>query len=139
MRGMDKLTSEKVKELLNRAAEKVAADYKRPACIAILDENAFLLGFLRMDGGPVRSIQISQCKAHTAIRIGVPTDVFIERLRKDNLDIGWFCDPLLTALPGGNPLKNKDGKIIGAVGCSGLLVSEDQKITEDIASVVSTW
>jgi glc operon protein GlcG len=133
---MDILTVDRVRELLNRAAEKIAGDYKRPACVAITDENGFLLGFLRMDGAPVRSIQISQSKAYTAIRLGVPTDVFLERLRKDNLDIQYFCDPQLTALPGGNPLKNRDGRIIGAAGVSGLAPSEDQTITEDLARFV---
>jgi len=136
---MDTLTSDTVKELLDRAVERVAVNFKKPACIAIMDENGFLLGFTRMDGAPVRSIQISQGKAYTAIRLGVPTDVFYERLRKDGLDIRYFCDPQLTALPGGNPLKNSAGKIIGAAGVSGLAPSEDQSITEDLARLVSTW
>lgn len=136
---MGMLTLAKVKTLLDHATEKISRDYGRPACIAICDENAFLLGFHRMDGGPIRSIQISQCKAHTAIRMGVSTDVFLERLRKDNVDIRYFCDPLLTALPGGCLLKDKSGRIVGAAGMSGLAPSEDQAITNDLAALVATW
>ena len=136
---MEKLALDQVKVLLNRAVEKVASEFRRPACISICDENGFLLGFHRMDGGPIRSIQISQCKAHTAIRMGVSTDAFLERLRKDNVDIKYFCDPLLTALPGGSLLKSKNGRIVGAAGVSGLAPSEDQAITNDLADLVSTW
>jgi len=136
---METLTLEKVKVLLDRGVEKIARDFQRPACVSICDANGFLLGFIRMEGGPVRSIQIAQCKAHTAIRMGVSTDAFQERLRKDNTDIRYFCDPLLTALPGGSLLKNKEGKVIGAAGVSGLAPSEDQMVTNDLASLASTW
>ena len=124
---------------VNRATEKVTGEYRRPACISICDENGFLLGFHRLDGSPIRSIQISQSKAYTAIRMGISTEAFLERLRKENVDIKYFCDPLLTALPGGSLLKGKNGKIVGAAGVSGLAPSEDQVITNDLADLVSTW
>jgi glc operon protein GlcG len=134
---MDKLSLQTVKELLDHAVQKITADYRRPACVSLCDENGFLLGFHRMDGGPIRSIQISQSTAYTAIRMGVSTDAFLERLRKDNISIQYFMDPLLTALPGGSLLKDKNGKIVGAAGVSGLATSEDQLVTNDLASLVS--
>lgn len=135
---MEKLSLDTVKMLLDRAAEKIAKEYRRPACISLYDENGFLLGFYRMDGGPIRSIQISQSKAYTAIRMGVSTEAFLERLRKDNIDVQHFCDPLLTPLPGGCLLKDKNGKVVGAVGVSGLALPEDQAVANDVAGLVST-
>ena len=87
-----------------------------------------------MDKAPIRSIAISQRKAHTATRMGMSTDAFLDRLRTDNVDIGYFCDPLMTALPGGNLLITKSGEMVGAVGVSGLKPVEDQLITESVAS-----
>ena len=103
--------------------------------MAVCDANGFQIAFARMDGAPIRSIAISQQKAHTATRMGMSTDAFLERLRSDNIDIGYFCDPLMTALPGGNLLKDKSGTVVGAVGVSGLKPVEDQVITESVAEL----
>jgi uncharacterized protein GlcG (DUF336 family) len=131
------LTLDLARKLIEIGKEKATKDFGRPICIAIGDDSGALLTFDRMEGAPLRSIRISQQKAYTAIRMGVSTDVFLGRLQQDNLEISYYCDPGLTALPGGNLLKNKAGKIIGSVGVSGLAVSEDQSITEYIAKIVS--
>jgi glc operon protein GlcG len=115
---------------------KAQQDYKRPICVAVCDAQGFLLAFTRMEGTPVRSIQISQCKAYTAARMGASTDAVLARLKKEGIEIGYFCDPLLTALPGGSPLKDAAGALIGAIGISGLHSSEDHAITEFVAEQV---
>lgn len=135
---MEKISLDTVKMLLDRAVEKTTKEYRKSACISIYDENGFLLGFYRMDGAPIRSIQISQSKAYTAIRMGVSTDAFLERLRKDNIDVQHFCDPLMTPLPGGSLLKDKSGKIVGAVGVSGMALPEDQAVANDVAGFAGT-
>ncbi|MEB3101401.1 GlcG/HbpS family heme-binding protein [Ferviditalea candida] len=131
------LTLNTARKLIEKGKEKAGKNFGRPICIAIGDASGSLLTFDRMEGAPLRSIRISQQKAYTAIRMGVSTDVFLSRLQQDRLEISYYCDPGLTALPGGNLLKNKSGKIIGCVGVSGLAVSEDQAITEYIAKLVS--
>jgi glc operon protein GlcG len=115
--------------LIARAVEKAKSDYKRPICVSICDQNGFLLAFFRQEGAPIRSIQISQRKAFTAVRMGVSTEAFLERIRKDNLEARWFGDDLI-ALPGGNVLKNGWG-----IGISGLAAHEDQAIADHVASV----
>jgi uncharacterized protein GlcG (DUF336 family) len=85
---------------------------------------------------PLRAIDISQRKAYTAVRMLMPTDQFLKFLADKNFQIGYFCDDLLTALPGGNPLKDAAGNIIGGVGVSGLAATEDQAITEAMAELV---
>ncbi|WP_134703360.1 heme-binding protein [Ammoniphilus sp. YIM 78166] len=130
------LTLNLAKKLIEIGKAKAIQDFGRPICIAVCDPTGALLTFDRMDGAPLRSIRISQSKAYTAARMGIPTDAFLARLRQDNLDIGYFCDPEFTALPGGNPLKDSSGKILGCVGVSGLAASEDQAITEYIAQLV---
>jgi glc operon protein GlcG len=66
-------------------------------------------------------------------RIGVPTDAFLERLHRDNIEISFFGDSFFTALPGGVPLKNADDIIIGGAGISGLAANEDQAIANYLA------
>lgn len=130
------LTLDLARKLIELGKKKAEMDFGRPICISIGDDSGALLTFDRMEKAPLRSIRISQQKAYTAIRMGVSTDVFLRKLQTENLNISYFCDPELTALPGGNLLKNRSGEIIGCVGVSGLAASEDQMITEFIARIV---
>jgi glc operon protein GlcG len=66
--------------------------------------------------------------------MGVSTEVLLARLHREQIEIGYFCDPLMTALPGGSPLKRRDGALMGAIGVSGLTSAEDQLITDFVAS-----
>lgn len=131
------LTLNIAKQLIELGKTKASEDFARPICIAVGDATGSLISFDRMDGAPLRSIRISQQKAYTAIRMGVSTDALFDRINREKLEISYFCDPLLTALPGGNLLHDKNGKVIGCVGVSGLAASEDQSITEYIAKIVA--
>ena len=133
---MSGLTLEAARGLLDRAMARATQEFKRPVCIAVCDMQGFLLAFARMEGAPVRSIHISQGKAYSAARMGVSTPAFLERLKREGLEIGYFCDPLLTALPGGSVLKDASGAALGAIGVSGLTSTEDQLMTDAIADFV---
>src|SRR5690606_12242294 len=100
---------------------------------SVCDQHGFLISFWRMDGAPVRSIQIAQQKAYTCARIGTGTDAFLARLRREDIPITYFCDALLTALPGGAVLLEQ-GRVLGGVGVSGLAPSEDQAIADQLAA-----
>jgi len=132
---MGSLTVDGIKILIERAGEKAQLEYGRPISIAICDAYGFLKAFTRMEGAPIRTIQISQSKAYTASRMESSTDAFLTRLRKEELEISHFCDPALTALPGGVILKDADGTILGAVGVSGLAPKEDQCVAEYVADL----
>ena len=118
---------------LDIAVKQAQEEFKRPICVSICDSYGYQVAFYRMDKAPIRSIAISQQKARTATRMGMSTDAFLERLNTDKIDIRYYCDPLMTALPGGNLLHSKSGEMLGAVGVSGLTPIEDQVITETIA------
>jgi glc operon protein GlcG len=135
---MSGLMLEAARRLIDRAMAKAKQDFGRPVCVAVCDVQGFLVAFTRMEGAPVRSIRISQGKAYTAARMGVSTEAVLARLKKEGIEIGYFCDPELTALPGGSPLKNATGAMLGGVGVSGLTSAEDQIVTDFIsASVLS--
>jgi glc operon protein GlcG len=122
--------------LIENAMKQATETFKRPICVAICDKFGFLLAFTRMDGAPIRSIQISQGKAYTAARMGMNTDAFLERLHRDKISVSYFCDDKLTALPGGSILKDKQGNLVGAVGISGLTSQEDQVIANKVAEIL---
>jgi uncharacterized protein GlcG (DUF336 family) len=117
---MKGLTFESAQKMVERAVSMAREEFQRPVCVAVCDHYGFLMAFARMDGAPVRSIQISQSKAYTAARMGVPTHDFLARIQRENVQPGYFCDPLLTALPGGSVLRNQNGEMIGGIGVSAL-------------------
>ena len=127
---------ELAQKLVVMAIEMANGDFKRPICVAVCDQYGFLAAFSRMDGTPVRSIRISQGKAYTSARMGVNTDSFLERLHRENMPAGYFCDAELTGLPGGAVLKDSAGNLVGGIGISGLAAQEDQVIANRMAEMV---
>lgn len=123
-----------VQKMIERAISMAKEEFGRPVCVAVCDRFGFLIAFARMDGAPVRSIQISQSKAYTAARMGVPTHEFLARVQRENVHPDYFCDPLFTALPGGSVLRSQNGEMVGGIGVSALATFEDQKITETVAA-----
>ena len=105
--------------------------------MAICDASGFLIAFQRQEASPLRSIAISQGKAYSAARMQVTTDAFLQRLERENIQASFFCDDKITPLPGGSPLKNAGGAIVGAVGISGLTAAEDQEVADHVAAVAA--
>ena len=133
---MQDLTLDRAQALVQQAMAKATQDHGRPICVAVCDERGLLLAFARMDGAPARGVAISQGKAYSSARIGTTTTALLDRLHREKIDVGYFCDPALTALPGGTPLKNANGRLLGAIGVSGLTSAEDQAITDSVAATL---
>lgn len=134
---MKNLTLAAAQELLARGVDLMRHYPGKAACFSVCDQHGFLISFWRMDDAPVRSIQLAQQKAYTCARIGSGTDAFLARLRREDIPIAYFCDPLLTALPGGAVLHDGQGNVIGGVGVSGLAPDEDQAIANKLAGSIS--
>ena len=130
------INSQLAQEMVAKAIEMAVDKYKRPICVAVCDNYGFLIAFARMDGAPVRSIEISQGKAYTAARMGVNTDAFLARLHRENIMASYFCDSKLTGLAGGSVFKDAGGNIVGSGGVSGLTSAEDQEIADVMAEMV---
>ncbi len=130
---MSALTLALARDLIDQTMAYATQNFKKPVCVSVCDASGLLLAFVRMEGAPLRSVAISQGKGYSAARMGVTTQAVLERLHRENIEIGYFCDPQLTALPGGSPLKDKEGVLRGAIGVSGLTSAEDQQVTDFIA------
>jgi len=92
--------------------------------IAVVDSGANLVTFLRMDGAQLASIAISEHKARTAVKFRRPTKAFEDAVQKSDFKYVLTLDDIV-ASRGGIPLI-EDGKIIGAIGCSGGTGSQDE-------------
>ena len=95
-----------------------------PLNVAVLDSGANLVAFERMDGAQLASIAISQHKARAAVKFRRPTKVFEQAVQENDLRYLFTFDDIFTSR-GGIPLI-EDGKLIGAIGCSGGTGSQDE-------------
>ena len=103
--------------------------------IAVFDSGGNLVSFLRMDGAQLASIAISQHKARVAVRYRRPTKALEDGVQKADLKYLLTLDDVI-ASRGGIPLI-EDGKMIGAVGCSGGTGSQDEVVCMAGAAVVN--
>ena len=106
--------------------------------IAVVDAGANLKAFIRMDEAWIGSIDIAIRKARTARFFNMPTGE-IGKLSQPGgplYNIEHSNDGLIT-FPGGIPLKNSKGKIIGAIGVSGSTVENDHLVAEAGATAIS--
>src|SRR5579863_6231544 len=97
-----------------------------PENFAVVDPNGDLVAFARMDGAQLASIAIAEHKARTAARYRRPTLAFETGVQKFGFNYLLTLDDVI-ASRGGIPLV-QDGKIIGAVGCSGGTGSQDEAL-----------
>lgn len=127
------LTAEAVKTMLS-AAEATAKANKWNVSIAITDGAGDLMGFIRLDGASVGTVQIATGKARTAARFGRPTKVYADRVLADTLTF-LSVEGVIT-LQGGLPIV-VGGKVIGAVGVSGVTSAQDEQVAAAaIAAVI---
>jgi glc operon protein GlcG len=103
--------------------------------IAVVGPGGDLKAFGRMDNAQLASVSISQHKARVAARYRRPTKAFEDGVTKAGLNYILTLDDVI-ASRGGIPLI-EDGKIIGAVGCSGGTGSQDEAVCTAAAAVVN--
>ena len=102
--------------------------------IAVVDSGANLVAFLRMDGAQLASIAISEHKARTAAKFRRPTKVIEKAIQESDMKYMLTLDDVV-ASRGGIPLI-EDGKIIGAIGCSGGTGSQDEVVCNAGAALI---
>lgn len=130
------ITLKQAEKMIVAAKQRsVALDTKMN--IAIVDAGANLVAFIRMDGAWLGSLDISIKKAKTARFFDMNTGVIGELSQPGGAlyNIEHSNGGLIT-FPGGVPVKNADGVVIGAIGVSGSSVENDHAVAEAGASVV---
>ena len=113
------------------AATEKAEDLNLKMNIAVVDAGANLVAFARMDDAWLGSLDISIKKAKTARFFDMNTGE-IGKLSQPGgslYNIEHSNGGLIT-FPGGIPVKNGDGDIIGAIGVSGSTVENDHTVAQ---------
>jgi uncharacterized protein GlcG (DUF336 family) len=116
-------------QVVVEAAVRKAQEIATLMNVTVVDAGGNLKAFVRMDGAWLGSIDISAKKARTARLFDM-----------DSGEIGKLSQPGgalynievsnggLITFPGGVPLKNASGEVIGAIGVSGSTVENDHAV-----------
>jgi len=106
------------------AAEAEAKKNNWAVAIAVVDTGGKLVGFSRLDNVQNASVDIAIGKAVTANNFKRPTKALQDGIAQGGVNLRILGLPGVTPLEGGVPIV-VDGKIIGAIGVSGVLSSQD--------------
>ena len=119
------ITAERAAEVVRAViAEATRAPRDWKLAIAVVDTSGELVYFYRMDQTQQGSNQVAVGKARTAARFRRATQVFFELMQTPAGSYVPSLDPTLIASPGGVPLV-ENGRLIGAIGCSGAAGAQD--------------
>jgi uncharacterized protein GlcG (DUF336 family) len=134
---MADITEAQAQAALFAAVEK-AKEIETKMDIAIVDAGANLKAFWRMDGAWLGSIDISVRKARTARFFDMDTGIIgsLSQPGGSLYNIEHSNGGLIT-FPGGIPLKNAQGEVIGGIGVSGSSVENDHAVALAGAQAIS--
>lgn len=110
-------------------AEAEAKKNNWPVVIAILDSGGLLVLLQRMDNAQWGSIEVAKDKAHSAVAFRRPTKVFSDLLAQGGANMRLLNLSGASLIEGGIPIV-ADGKIVGAVGVSGVTAQQDAQIAQ---------
>ncbi len=118
-------------EAVSTAAKQKAKEIGVPMNIAIVDGGANLKAFHRMDNAWLGSADISIKKAKTARFFDMESGA-IGQLSQPGGPLYQIevSNGGLISFPGGIPIKNSNGEIVGAIGVSGGSVEQDREVAQ---------
>jgi glc operon protein GlcG len=100
---------------------------QRGAAVAVVDDHGELLAFVRTDGCRLSSITIAINKAYTAAREQTESKNIGEASRTEGFPMTNFGELRYVSWGGGVPISS-NGRVLGAVGVSGLPEAEDMEL-----------
>jgi uncharacterized protein GlcG (DUF336 family) len=109
------------------AAEAEAKKNNWPVAIAIVDSSGNLAAFSKMDNTQHASVDIAIGKAVTANNFKRPTKALQDAIAQGGANLRLLAVKGATPLEGGVPIV-VDGKIIGAIGASGVMANQDAEV-----------
>jgi glc operon protein GlcG len=120
------ITLEQAKKVM-AGAEAEAKKNNWNVVIAVLDSGGNVVMLQRMDGAQFGSIEVAKDKAYSAVAFRRPTKAFDDALAQGGANLRILRLPGASPLEGGIPIV-QDGKLIGAVGVSGVTSAQDAQI-----------
>ena len=117
------------------AAEAHAVGKNWNVVIAIVDTGGNLVYLQKQDNTQIGSLEVAQAKAKTANAFKRPTKAFQDGLASGGENLRILSLPGAIAVEGGELIVS-DGKIIGAIGVSGLQAAQDTEVAKAGLAVI---
>ena len=114
---------------ISAAAEAEAKKNNWPVAIAVVDSTGHLVAFEKIDNTQYASVGIAQGKAMTALNFRRPTKALEDGIAGGGAALRILAVRGVTPLEGGINIE-VDGKIVGAIGVSGVLSSQDAMVAK---------
>ncbi len=111
------------------AAELEAAKNSWQVAITILDSGGNTVMFHRLDNAQLSATSVSDGKARTALEFKRPSKALDDAIAGGGAGMRLLALKNITPIEGGLPVV-VDGKIIGAIGVSGALSSQDAQVAQ---------
>lgn len=130
----ENITLEAAKKLA-ADCEKFAAEKQWTIIVAIVDTGGNLVLLQKMDNTQIGSIDVAIAKAKTANAFKRPTKSFEDGLASGGSSLRILNVPGITPVDGGEPIYS-NGKIIGALGISGMSSTQDGEVVKAVMANV---
>ena len=122
------ITLEQAKKAM-ASAEAEARKNNWNVVIAIVDSGGNIVMLQRLDDTQFGSIDVARQKAHTAVAFRRPTKVFQDLIAQGGVNLRLLKLEGASVLEGGVPIV-LGGKIVGAIGVSGVTSQQDAQIAQ---------
>ena len=122
------ITLEQAKKAM-ASAEAEARKNNWNVVIAIVDSGGNIVMLQRLDDTQFGSIDVARQKAHTAVAFRRPTKVFQDLVAQGGVNLRLLKLEGASVLEGGVPIV-LGGKIVGAIGVSGVTSQQDAQIAQ---------
>jgi glc operon protein GlcG len=124
----ESITLETAKKITG-AAQALAVANQWTMAIAIVDTGGNLVLFEKMDNTQIGSIEVAMGKARTANNFKRPTKAFEDVVANGGPGLRVLAIPGVFPIEGGEPII-VNGKIIGAIGVSGMSSAQDEEVAK---------
>lgn len=120
------ITLQAAKKVLE-AADAEAARNNWPVVIAVVDTGGHLVAMQRRDNAQIGSIRVAEGKARTAVEFLRPTKALEDFLAGGGAGLRVLSVEGLIPTEGGILIQS-EGKVVGAIGVSGVTSSQDAQV-----------
>jgi uncharacterized protein GlcG (DUF336 family) len=119
------------------AAELEAAKNTWQVAVTILDSGGNIVMIHRIDNAQLSAVTLSEGKARTAVEFKRPSKALDDAIAGGGAGLRLLAVKNITPLEGGIPVV-VDGRIVGAIGVSGALSSQDAQVAKAGADALPT-
>jgi len=123
------LTLADAKIIIEHTLAAQAKNSFKPMAVVVLGRAGTIKASESQDGTSLLRPKVAHGKAYGAISVGLGSRALFERAKKEPFFIdavNSLCDGALVPVPGGVLVRNKDGKLAGAVGVTGDTSDNDE-------------